>query len=430
MVIIILLFLALLNGFFALSEIALVSVNRNRIEHLADKGNSRAKIILKLLEKPHNFLSSVQVGITLIGIVAGAYGGVNLTNDFAVYLSKFTFLGEYTHTVALVIVIGSITYFNIVIGELVPKTIALNNAEPIALISSPIIKYFTIAVFPFVKLLSFSTQLILKLFGVKEKVKEHLNEEELKFLLLKARKHGILERDESRIHQNLFYFTDQTAKSLMTDVSKVEWLDLLFTTDQIASFIQKSIHSKFIVCEGQINNIKGIVTVKNFLENYQKEDFQLAKIVDPPIFISHTAQAFEILNLFKRRKQYLAVVKDDVDKMIGIVTIHDLMEAIIGRLPDEGENDHINIIPRSDGSYLIDGATPVFEVNQYFQKEIIKDNIELYTTVEGFIIENLEELPRTGKTIIYSPYHYEIVDMDDSRIDKVVLKRMDSKPMI
>lgn len=430
MEIIILLFLSLLNGFFALSEIALVSVNKNRIEHLAEKGNSRAKTILKLLEKPHIFLSSVQVGITLIGIFAGAYGGVNLTDDFAAYLSDFTFLGEYTRTVAFVIVIGSITYFNIVIGELVPKTIALNNADTIALISSPIIKYFTIAVFPFVKLLSFSTQIILKLFGIKEKVKEHLSEEELKFLLLKAGKHGVLERDESRIHQNLFYFTDQKAKSLMTDVSKVEWIDLLASKDQITSTVQKSVHSKFIVCEGHINNIKGIITVKNFLENYQKKDFVLTSILETPIYISHTAQAFEILNLFKSRKQYLAIVKDDTNKMIGIITIHDLMEAIIGRLPEEDENDLPNIIPRSDGSYLINGKTPIFEINQYFQKEVIQDNIDLYTNVEGFVTHNLENIPRTGNSIVYAPYHIEIVDMDDTHIDKVLLKRLDSKPMI
>ena len=170
MEIVIIILLSLLNGFFALSEIALVSVKRSRIEHLADQGNSRAKTILLLLDKPENFLSSVQVGITLIGIISGAYGGAALTDDLILILEPLGLFGGYTETVSLLAVIGSITYFTIVIGELVPKTIAMNNAEPIAMVCSPIIKYFTIVTYPFVKLLSVSTQLLLKLFGIKEKL--------------------------------------------------------------------------------------------------------------------------------------------------------------------------------------------------------------------------------------------------------------------
>ena len=205
--------LTFLNGFFALTEIALVSVKRSRIEHLAARGNKRAKTVLILLENPENFLSSVQVGITLIGIVSGAYGGAALTDDLEGYLSVFTFLHPYVHDVSLVIVIGGITYFSIVIGELVPKSIAMNNAETIALTCVPVIKYFTYATYPFVKLLSVSTKLILKISGLKENEAEKISEEELLFLLKNAGKHGVLEKEESQVHQNLFSFTDQTARS-------------------------------------------------------------------------------------------------------------------------------------------------------------------------------------------------------------------------
>ncbi len=204
MEIIIIILLTLMNGFFSLSEIALVSVKKNRIEHLAAKGSHRAQIVLNLLDNPEHFLSSVQVGITLVGIISGAYGGATLTDDLESIMVGWTFLGHYTHDVALILVIGGITYFTIVIGELVPKTIAMNHAEKIALFSVPIIKYFTFAVYPFVKLLSVSTNLILKLFGVKENDNDHINEEELKFLLSNAGKSGVLETEESQVHQNIF----------------------------------------------------------------------------------------------------------------------------------------------------------------------------------------------------------------------------------
>ena len=266
--------LTLLNGFFALSEISLVSVKKNRIEHLADQGDKRAKTILKLLENPENFLSSVQVGITLIGIIAGAYGGAALSDDMAQLLSDVHFLQGYVEEVSLVIVIGSITYFTIVVGELVPKSIAMNNAEPIALVTAPIIRYFTLATFPFVKLLSLSTKLILKIFGIKENDADHMSEEELKFMLFNAGKQGVLESDESQVHQNLFSFNDQTAKSLMTHSSEVEWVKIDESTEEILNLLLKSAHSKFIVCDEDINTVKGVLSVKDFLENYKHPEFK------------------------------------------------------------------------------------------------------------------------------------------------------------
>lgn len=204
MEILVIFILTLFNGFFALSEIALVSVKRSSIEHLVAKGSSKAKVVLQLLENPENFLSSVQVGITLIGIISGAYGGATLTDDMENVISTFTFLKNYHHIISLVTVIGGITYFSIVIGELVPKTIAMNNAESIALFCVPVIKYFTLITYPFVKLLSVSTNLILKIFGVKGNESENISEDELRFMLKNARKQGVLEKDESEAHLNLF----------------------------------------------------------------------------------------------------------------------------------------------------------------------------------------------------------------------------------
>jgi putative hemolysin len=417
--------LTLLNGFFALSEIALVSVKRSRIEHLADQGNNRAKKILELLDNPENFLSSVQVGITLIGIISGAYGGATLTDDMDAILSQIAFLGESSHMISLILVIGSITYFTIVIGELVPKTIAMNNAENIALICAPIIKYFTLATFPFVKLLSVSTNLILKLFGVKENDNDHMSEEELKFMLFNAGKQGVLETDESQVHQNLFYFTDQTAKSLMTHNSEVEWININHSTIEILTQLLKSAHSKFIVCDGQISNIKGVITIKYFLENYQQEDFSIESILQAPIFIIQNTPAFKILNLFRTKKQYIAAVIDEYGGVVGIITLHDLIEAIVGDLPEEDEIDTLDIVLRTDGSYLINGKTLIFELNQYFQREIIEDNISLYTTVAGFMLDHLKSIPLAGNSVDYGNYYFEIVDIDGLRIDKILMRIQD-----
>lgn len=423
MEIIVIILLTFLNAFFALSEISLVSVKKSRIQHLADQGNSRAKTILKLLENPENFLSSVQVGITLIGIIAGAYGGATLTDDLEKVLVNVKFLGDSTHLVALFIVIGSITYFTIVVGELVPKTIAMNSAEKIALVCSPIIKYFTLATFPFVKLLSISTKLILKLFGVKENDSDHMSEEELKFMLFNAGKQGVLETDESQVHQNLFYFTDQTAKSLMTHNSEVEWIDINLSIDEIFEQLLKSVRSKFIVCDGQMSNIKGVITIKDFFENYKNPGFKLQDIIEDPIYIIQNTPAFKILSLFKTKKQYIGTVIDEYGGVVGIITLHDLIEAIVGDLPDEDEIDELDITKREDGSYLINGKTLIFELNQYFQKEIIEDNISQYTTVAGFMLEHLKSIPIAGNNFEYENYYFEIMDVDGLRIDKILMKQ-------
>jgi putative hemolysin len=423
MEILIIFVLTLLNGFFALAEIALVSVKKSRIESLAAQGSHRAKIILKLLENPENFLSSVQVGITLIGIISGAYGGAALTDDLEKVLVRIDFLQPYAHNTALVIVIGCITYFSIVIGELVPKSIAMNHAEKIALVCVPVIKYFTLATYPFVKLLSFSTTLFLKIFRISDTGSDRISEEELLFMLKNAGKQGILEKEESQVHQNLFYFTDQTARSLMTNRRDVEWIDRNENASLIYEQLKESVHSKFLVCDGEIDNIKGVMTAKSFFEAYNHEGFILDSILEPAIFITQNTLAFEILNIFKLKKQYIGVVVDEYGSIKGVVTLHDLIEAIVGDLPDEDESDEQNIIKRSDGSYLIDGKTLIYELNQFFQREVIVDNISQYTTISGFILDQLKHIPVTGDRVSLPNFDLEVIDMDGLRIDKVLMTR-------
>lgn len=422
MEILIIFFLTLLNGFFSLSEIALVSVKKSRMEHLAAQGNTRALTVLKLLENPENFLSSVQVGITLIGIISGAYGGATLTDDLEKSLANITFLGAYVHTISLIIVIGSITYFTIVIGELVPKTIAMNNSEKIALVCVPIIKYFTFASYPFVKLLSISTKLILKLIGTKESNSDHISEEELKFLLLNAGKSGVLETEESEIHQNIFSFSDQTAKSLMKHSSEVEWVNIKKSKEEIFNKIIEFSHSKIIVSEGSLENVKGYIRVKDFLEKYNQATFSIEDILEEPLFIAQNTPSFKIINSFRQTKQHFGFVIDEYGGLLGIITLHDLIEGIVGDLPDEEDDENEKITQREDGTFLIDGRTPLFEFNKYFNKEIIEFNHSQYTTIAGFAMDQLKAMPKAGDNFIYDNYKFEIIDIDGRRIDKVLLE--------
>ena len=422
MEILIIFLLTLLNGFFSLSEIALVSVKKSRIEHLANKGNEKAKTVLKLLENPEHFLSSVQVGITLIGIVSGAYGGATLTDDFESLLLTLHFTSVYAHTFALIVVIGSITYFTIVLGELVPKTIAMTNAEGIALTCVPIIKYFTYTVYPFVKLLSFSTNLILKIIGVKESDSEHMSEEELKFVLSNAGKSGVLESEESQVHQNIFYFTDQTAKSLMTHSSEVEWINIHSSIDIILNQLKESTHSRFIVCDGSIDKPKGVITIKDFFESYHKEDFSLNDILDDPLYVIQNTPSFKVLNDFKHNKQYIGIVIDEYGDVLGIITLHDLFEAIVGDLPNEHESILDTIVKIGEYDFEIDGKCSIFELNQYFKKEIIEDSIENYTTIAGFMLHNTKSLPKIGDEVLYEDYTFTIQEIEYNKILIVNMK--------
>ena len=414
--------LTLLNGFFALSEIALISVKRSRIEYLSEQGNSRAKIILALLDKPENFLSSVQVGITLIGIISGAYGGATLTDDLNSILIQFSFLKDYSHSISLFFVIGSVIYFTIVIGELVPKTIAINNAEKIALFCAPIIQFFTKATYPFVKLLTLSTRILIKAFRINEATTNHINEDELKLILFNAEKQGVLETDETQIHQNLFFFTDQTAKTLMTKNSEIDWINQKLPIAHTLKFILKSVHSKFIVCDGLITKVKGVISSKDFMENYQNKDFTLDSIMQSPLFVIENTPTLKILNLFKSKKEHIAIVTDEQSNITGIITLHDLIEAIVGELPNEEELKVQNIIKRSDNSFLVNGETLIFEINTFFKKEIMDEKSPLYKTISGFILENIKKIPQVGDSFVSGNYYFEVIDLDGLRIDKVLIR--------
>jgi putative hemolysin len=420
MELIVIILLTLLNGFFSLSEIALVSVKKSKMQHLANSGNKRARKVIEILENPEHFLSSVQVGITLIGIISGAYGGAALSDDMNGFLSQFIFLGNYTQVLSLLIVIGGITYFSIVVGELVPKTLAMNNADNIALICVPIINYFTYATYPFVKLLSVSTKLILKIIGAKENDSEHMSEEELKFMLKNAGKSGVMEDEESEVHQNIFSFSDQTARTLMTHSSQVEWINIHMDKQVILEKLIEYVHSKIIVSDGLIDNVIGILHARDFMENYSKPDFNVKDYIEEPFFIAQNMPSFSILTKFKQNKQYNGCVIDEYGSFMGVITLHDLIEGIVGDLPEEEEDRHEIIVKRSDETFLIDGRATIFEINNFFGEEILEPNPH-YSTVAGYVIDQMKTMPEVGDQFENDFFFIEVIDLDGRRIDKILL---------
>lgn len=429
MEIIIILILTLLNGFFALSEIALVSVKRSRIDQKAAEGSSNAKTVLKLLDEPENFLSAVQVGITLIGIIAGAYGGATLSAKFTPIVASVDVLAPYAEEVAIVVVVGMITYLTIVIGELIPKTIALNNPERIALAVAPVIRVFTKVTYPFVKLLSGSTYLAIKLLGVKQdQGNASLTEEELRHLIKVAGREGVLEKEEERLHDNLFYLYEQRNRGLMTYRTEVEWLDITRSPEELHQTIVTSAHTKFPVGNTSLDNVTGILSVKDYFEQVVTQGVPLQQVLKQPLYVSESMLAMKTLKLFQRKKQYLAMVVNEFGAVEGIITLHDIMEAIVGDLPDVDEQDEPEIFRRDDGSYLISGAILVRELNQELALELVPDHPERYATLAGYILYTLSKIPKTGDKITLRTHELEVIDMDGSRIDKVLVKELPPEP--
>ncbi len=429
MEILILLFLILLNGFFAVSEIALVSVKKQKIETRAKKGNKKAQTVLKLLATPEDFLSSIQVGITLIGIISGAYGGATLVKYIEPIFNSMPSVAQYSEELSYFIVIAGITYISIVLGELIPKTFGLRNPEKIALFVAPIIRVFSMIVYPFVKILSFSTYLFNKIFKISNTEGEKISEDELIYMLKTASLQGVLEKEESELHQNVFTFSEQKAKSLMTHRKKVEWINLKDDIANIEKQIKESNFTKFPACDGNLDEVSGYIAIKEFYEGLNSPDFNIYDTVKKPIFIPENMHSVDILQEFRENKQHMGFVVDEYGSFQGIITIQDLIEGIVGDMP-ESDEEETEIVQRTDGSFLVNGNISIRDLNSYFDEVIIELNDDEYVTLAGFIIHRMEYIPEVTEKLSYHGYTYEIMDKDANRIDKILMSKTDEETEI
>lgn len=423
--IIIILLLILINGFFALSEIAIVSAKKSKLEAESKNGKKGAMMALSLKADPDNFLSSVQVGITLIGIINGAYGGQAFADDLTPFFKQFAFTAPFADAISMVVVVFLITYVSIVIGELVPKTIALNNAEKMAIKAAPAIRIVSIIFYPFVKLLSFSTGFINKLIGLKPK-DDVVSEMELRAMLKTASHEGIIDVEENIIHEQVFYFSDKRAKHLMTHRTDVEWVDISKSREEIISDLLKTKHSKILACRKRIDEFAGIISMKDFLIRLNNdEDFAIEELISEPIIVPNTVRAQKVLENFKNSYKFMAVVVDEYGSLEGIITIHDIFENLVGNVPEETDIESTEplIFIREDNSALVSGDAPIEILTQYDEEFVVDfDKID-YSTVAGFVFACINKIPSIGDKFNYNNLTFEIVDIDVNKIDKVLVTR-------
>lgn len=413
--------LIMLNGMFALSEIALVSASRTKLESRSNAGHSGASMALKLLEKPENFLSAIQIGITLVGIISGAYGGMQLSDDLTALLSRFEAIRPLAGKLALICVISIITYFSIVVGELVPKTFALSNPEKIAEIMAPVIFILTKITYPVVAFLSLSTRVILKLLFINEQSNPTLTEEELRIMIKMAGREGVISSREAELYENLFRFFDRKGHQIMTRNSDITWLNINEPIEKIDRIIQKSEHSKFPVCNDSLDSILGIVTIKDYTDNRDKKNFSLRSVLRPVTFIPENMSSLRILEKFKKKQCHFGVVLDEFNTVQGIVTLHDLTENIFGELPDTDSDHEPQIIKRDKNSYLVDGDTQLDILGGIIGDIDISDDEGTFTTLAGYIMHKLGRIPRTGDSFNVHGLKFEVVDLDGLKIDKVLV---------
>lgn len=419
--------LLLLNGLFAMYEIALVSSSRARLETLSQKGDKRARTILNLLQQPEKILSTIQVGITLIGIVSGAYGGIALSDDLALILSGYPLLEPYAGTLSIITVIGLITYFSLVIGELVPKSLALSNPEKIALFLTPFIVLLTRIAYPFVWTLSISTVLVKKMMGMNTSKERTITEDELKFLLKQGSDQGVIDEQETQMIRDVFRFTDKKAVELMTHRKDVAFMLTTMTKEETLALISEERFSRYLLCKGSIEHVTGIVAVKDIITLLGNEiEFELNRIATPALFIPESMSANRVLGIFREQKTNFGVVVSEYGAVEGIITLHDLTEAILGELPEENEEAEFNLVVRHDGSILVDGS---MNIDDFMDKMGILSYPEImnegFTTLGGLAMHFLDKVPVEGDFFYYKDYRFEVVDMDNSRVDKILVKKME-----
>jgi putative hemolysin len=382
--IIIILLLILLNGFFALSEIAIVSARKNKLESAYKNGSNGASRALKLQSDPDNFLSSVQVGITLIGIINGAYGGQAFAGKLVPFFDQFAFTAPFAEGISMVTVVFLITYISIVIGELVPKTIALNYSEKMAVAVAPTIYAVSIIFYPFVKLLSFSTGFINRLIGLKPK-EDVISEMELRAMLKTASHEGIIDVQENIIHEQVFYFSDKRARHLMTHRTDVEWVDISKSKEEVIEQLLQTKHSKILACRKKIDDFVGIISMRDFLMRLNsKEDFTIEELIMEPIIVPNTVRAQKVLENFKNSYKFVAVVVDEYGSLDGIITIHDIFENLVGNVPEETDVESTEplIFIREDNSALVSGEAPIEILTQFDEDFIVDfDKIDLLLQV-------------------------------------------------
>jgi putative hemolysin len=429
MEILIILLLMILNGLFAMSEMAVIFSRKARLQQWAREGNSRAQTALDLAENPNRFLSTIQVGITLIGILAGAFGGTTVARSLEVYLQGVPFLKGYSKPLSLGIVVLALTYISIVIGELVPKRLALNNAERIASVMAGPLRWVSKVTHPVVQILTISSEWILRLLGSQPSQEPSITEEEIKILIEQGTRDGVFAETEKDIVKSVFRLADREVGVLMTPRLEIVWLDQDAPVEENRIKIMGNPYSRFPVVQGSLDNVLGVVRAKDLLvQGLSGQTMDLKERMSPPLFIPENAAAMHLLELFKKSRPHLALVVDEYGGIQGLITLNDILESIVGEISSQGQATEPQSVQREDGSWLVDGMIPIDEFKELFELSQLPDEGSgHYQTLGGFVMMQMGRVPKPAEYFQWGDLRFEVADMDGKRVDKVIISREQGK---
>lgn len=419
----IILLLLLTNGVFAMSEMAIVSARKARLQQLAEEGSRNARTALTLAENPNKLLSTIQVGITSIGVLSGAFGGATLAEKIALQIHNVPALAPYSEAIGVAVVVTIITYLSLIVGELVPKRLALNNAERIAVRTAPLMKFLSKLAAPLVKLLSLSTDFILWVLRVKPSTEPLITQEEIEILIEQGAQSGVFEETEQNILESVLRLDEQWVGAMMTARPQIIWLDLADDLDTIREKIALSPHSRFPVSKDELDNIFGIVYVKDILtQSFANTPLDLKSLVRLPLFVPESMSTLKLLELFKRTGTHIAMVVDEYGVIQGMTTDTDILESIVGDLPAIDEPEEPESVQREDGSWLMDGILPIERIKKLLNLERLPDEeLNAYQTLGGFIVYHIGSIPVAGESCECEGWRFEVMDMDGRRVDKVLV---------
>jgi putative hemolysin len=427
MEIFILIALILLNGLFAMSEIALVTAKRSRLAKLAEDGDAASVIAMRLGEQPTRFLSTIQIGITAIGILNGIVGEAALAAPFAVWLESLGISRHASELGAAILVVVVITYVSIVVGELVPKRIGQFNAEGVARLVARPISALALASRPFVKLLSFSTDGLLRLLGLRDLGISNVTEEDIHAMLAEGSEAGIIEQEEHKMVRNVFRLDDRQIGSLMIPRGDIVYLDVNDSTEHNLALIAESYHSRYPVCHGGFDEVLGIISAKQLFNQLQKNgEADLTSQLQPCVYVPESLTGMELLEQLRASGTQMVFVIDEYGEIQGLVTLQDVLEAVTGEFKPHNEEEAW-AVQREDGSWLLDGLIPIPELKDRLElKQTPEEDKGRYHTLSGMMMWLLSRLPNTGDTAQWEDWQFEVVDLDGKRIDKVLARQLPS----
>lgn len=423
--VVVIMLLTLANGLFAASEIAIVSARKGRLEQRAAQGRVGAVLAMELAENPNRFLSTVQVGITLVSTFAAAFGGASIARVLAIRLQGLPVVGGYAESVALVVVVVAISYLSLIVGELVPKRLALQRAEGVAVAVAPMMMFLARLVGPVIHVLTFSTELVLRVLGQHKVAEVPVSEDDIMALVREGAAEGTVEAAEEDLITSVFTFTDRSVRSLMTPRTQVVAVEVQTPLEDVLAVITRSGYSRIPVYQGTLDQVVGVLYVKDLLQAWgQPAGVALRSLLRPPQYVLEGQRAVVVFQQLKQHRSALAIVLDEYGQVAGLISMEDLLEEIVGDIADEYDEVRESIVRREDGSYLVDGLLAFDDLRGYVALPL--DDVVVRTrsfeTVAGLVLVLLGRIPRVGDRVVWGGYRFEVVDMDGRRIDKILIE--------